>query len=485
MSARKLRALLIGVLLAGAESAFLDPVMAWGAGLRFVAPRPNQVVGGDHVFLWAAETGALASAHGPEGAARRQVIFEASTDNRKFSVLPQQTAPDFGPFSHTSAFDTTAFPSGTLFLRARYADQRTGPTTRVRVNRLPKVSCKAASGTSSDKGNAVSFDCAGSRDPDGRIDLYLWEFGDGKYSKTHQPRAVHTYPAPGKYQLELTAVDNRGQTTTLIRWVTVGRGRPIFVPSDRCGCERLIVNTKGSSTLRDQRRPTQDGRLQPAPLGKDPDFISFNFEVMALLEPLSDPALCEEGQVVKRTSVAIINGEPVDMHKKACTAGRDLPGCDENADCDNLTCRGGLKNGQSCNDAAALKACQVGGGACVGKGDGVCTEFPLFGADRGNDDYRRDFPGDVGPKLHCPSCGVPRWLDSPGLPEDKHEDVDINFLYAADFLIFMKGKGGGGSCQCHVVLTIGWDGTNNVYQDGTGMTRIADAETTANCSVAN
>src|SRR5262249_13147727 len=120
--------------------------------------------------------------------------------------------------------------------------------------------------------------------------------------------------------------------------------------------------------------------------------------------------------------------------------------------------------------------CEVGGGQCQSNNDGVCTAFPLAGANRGSDDYRRDSPADEGIKLHCPTCGSPVWLDLPGMPATGRGMANADYRQEADFYMFLKGAGGGGSCSCHARLLIDWDGTNHVFRAGTGMTVIRDAE---------
>lgn len=57
---------------------------------------------------------------------------------------------------------------------------------------------------------AVSFSSAGSDDPDGVIETYLWDFGDGQTSAEANPS--HTYTAAGNYTVTLTVTDNSGLT---------------------------------------------------------------------------------------------------------------------------------------------------------------------------------------------------------------------------------------------------------------------------------
>ena len=54
----------------------------------------------------------------------------------------------------------------------------------------------------------VQFDGSVSRDIDGQIAQYLWEFGDGRTGQG--PRPVHSYARPGVYQVALTVKDDSG-----------------------------------------------------------------------------------------------------------------------------------------------------------------------------------------------------------------------------------------------------------------------------------
>jgi PKD repeat protein len=61
-------------------------------------------------------------------------------------------------------------------------------------------------------GIAVDFDGSGSSDPDGTIDSYDWDFGDGNTSVGVSPS--HTYDLPGDYTVTLTVTDNDGAKDT-------------------------------------------------------------------------------------------------------------------------------------------------------------------------------------------------------------------------------------------------------------------------------
>ncbi|MFN7965970.1 MAG: PKD domain-containing protein [Acidobacteriota bacterium] len=57
---------------------------------------------------------------------------------------------------------------------------------------------------------AVSFNSAGTTDPNGSIASYSWDFGDGASSP--DPNPLHTYSTPGPFLATLTVTDNAGAT---------------------------------------------------------------------------------------------------------------------------------------------------------------------------------------------------------------------------------------------------------------------------------
>lgn len=76
--------------------------------------------------------------------------------------------------------------------------------------------------------SAVLFNGAGSRDLDGRIESYIWNFGDGTPEQTTtEPVTRHTFPDTGARCLEVTygvslvVVDNRGGRDVASHGVTV------------------------------------------------------------------------------------------------------------------------------------------------------------------------------------------------------------------------------------------------------------------------
>lgn len=77
----------------------------------------------------------------------------------------------------------------------------------------------AFSGTSA--GLTGTLDATASRDSDGTIAAYAWQFGDGTSATASTPTAVHAYTRPGSYAVTLTVTDNNGATATASRSLLV------------------------------------------------------------------------------------------------------------------------------------------------------------------------------------------------------------------------------------------------------------------------
>jgi xanthomonalisin len=75
-----------------------------------------------------------------------------------------------------------------------------------------------ASFTSPHSGLTVSFTDF-TKDPNGSVVAWAWEFGDGGTSSARHPS--HTYAAGGRYFVTLTATDNAGRTHSRTRFVVV------------------------------------------------------------------------------------------------------------------------------------------------------------------------------------------------------------------------------------------------------------------------
>jgi enediyne biosynthesis protein E4 len=98
----------------------------------------------------------------------------------------------------------------TVTLEVEDADGATARATSTVVvrNLLPKA--MAGPDRSGNNVSPVTFDGSASRDPDGTLVAYFWDFGDG--SSGQGVRVEHTYPNLGTYTATLTVVDNDGGT---------------------------------------------------------------------------------------------------------------------------------------------------------------------------------------------------------------------------------------------------------------------------------
>ncbi len=81
----------------------------------------------------------------------------------------------------------------------------------------------------------INFDASNSYDPDGNIDFYRWNFGDGT-SEILSISPTHTYLNSGTYNVVLTVIDDNGTSTTEVVQVAIsptaaGDKPPIADPS--------------------------------------------------------------------------------------------------------------------------------------------------------------------------------------------------------------------------------------------------------------
>ncbi len=102
-----------------------------------------------------------------------------------------------------------------------------------------------ASFTSSCTDLGCTFDASASNDPDGSIDGYAWDFGDGQTGTGATPS--HTYPAAGDYPVTLTVTDNDDATANSAG-VVVPRpapNAPSIIANDTFG--RTLASSLGSA----------------------------------------------------------------------------------------------------------------------------------------------------------------------------------------------------------------------------------------------
>ncbi|MBC7221820.1 PKD domain-containing protein [Candidatus Bipolaricaulota bacterium] len=102
-----------------------------------------------------------------------------------------------------------------VYLTARTKDERFAQTfvdVDVR-SKPPEAHFSATPYPEVQQGSRVSFDASLSHDPDGRIVRYLWDFGDGTWMETEDPKVSHTYHDPGTYEVKLVVIDDYGDSS--------------------------------------------------------------------------------------------------------------------------------------------------------------------------------------------------------------------------------------------------------------------------------
>ncbi|MGC4110223.1 MAG: PKD domain-containing protein [Nocardioides sp.] len=79
-------------------------------------------------------------------------------------------------------------------------------------------------------GLAGSFNGSASSDPDGTIEAYDWNFGDGTAHATTM-NATHTYANAGSYTVTLTVTDDEGSSTSLSQVVNATSPTSVIIPN--------------------------------------------------------------------------------------------------------------------------------------------------------------------------------------------------------------------------------------------------------------
>lgn len=112
---------------------------------------------------------------------------------------------------------TTVVAAGTTVVVAP-GEAHLASRPRARPNRQPSAVI-TASPTTGVVPLQVRFDASGSRDPDGYVLTYAWDFGDATMGSG--VTATHFFNAPGAYAVSLTVTDNRGASVSSSTTVTV------------------------------------------------------------------------------------------------------------------------------------------------------------------------------------------------------------------------------------------------------------------------
>lgn len=93
----------------------------------------------------------------------------------------------------------------------------------------------------------VTFDATGSSDPDGTIEQYNFDFGDGNSDTNTTGLANHTYTVPGTYTASVVVMDNDGLTDKFEITITVEIGD--CTHPDYAALMQLYNSTNGASWM--------------------------------------------------------------------------------------------------------------------------------------------------------------------------------------------------------------------------------------------
>jgi PKD repeat protein len=114
-----------------------------------------------------------------------------------------------------------------VYLEVRHARRFAQTTIEVDVRSQPPLADFAADPYPEvEEGKPVTFDASSSQDPDGTIKAYIWNFGDGFWQETQDPRVTHRFSTGGKntaveYTVRLVVEDDYGDRAETARRIRV------------------------------------------------------------------------------------------------------------------------------------------------------------------------------------------------------------------------------------------------------------------------
>lgn len=216
------------------------------------------------------------------------------------------------------AWDTTVLESKEYCIRVSMTDHQGlfgfSSAAAVSVN-LPPIAKATATTTAT---TTIEFDASGSSDPDGTIVKYEWDFnGDGTFDiATVSTTTQHQYPTTTTRTLAVLRItDNDGATDD--EFYILDFTGPLLTIARDCGCESIEIRTSGTSgayrpnhifqpahtaTTTILGPTTTIPQAPPSVVATSTYTIYYAFEVVAKLNPGSNPDGCAYGQEIKRTA---------------------------------------------------------------------------------------------------------------------------------------------------------------------------------------
>lgn len=179
--------------------------------------------------------------------------ISTGSDGRATVIYTAPPPAAFGAPSDTT-IQIVATPTGT--------DAANSNTSAVSIRLLPAGVIQPPNGapvpsyfvspSSPHERESVLFDGSASRDADGRIVTYLWNFGDGTTASGSSATTTHLYGVAAAYQTTLTVTDDQGLSATSAPMVltVVAATNPVasFVTSPTNARVAETVNFNGSAS---------------------------------------------------------------------------------------------------------------------------------------------------------------------------------------------------------------------------------------------
>ena len=161
--------------------------------------------------------------------ATEEVAFDASGSHDPDGTL-EAYEWDFGDGSHGGGATPshTYAHAGTYHVSLKVTDDEgtsAAASHSVVVSDAPPLAAFTADPTSSTATQTVAFDASGSSDPDGTIEAYEWDFGDG--STATGLTTSHTYAHAGEYAVTLKVTDDEGGTGKASHPIDVAGAAPL------------------------------------------------------------------------------------------------------------------------------------------------------------------------------------------------------------------------------------------------------------------
>lgn len=160
-----------------------------------------------------------------------EVTFQPSTDRHMSeyewhfgdgeteagSGIPQEVTHTYdSPGTYEVVFEVTGDPAFDTIVGTHAAVQE----IEVAVDNEEPAAAISVGTDDPDTDEIVQFDATGSRDPDGRIDSFEWDFGDG--SSATGESVTHSYDTDGLFTVGLTVTDNDTFSESVTRELVVG-----------------------------------------------------------------------------------------------------------------------------------------------------------------------------------------------------------------------------------------------------------------------